>query len=439
MGSVHVHAVTICGEGAQRRPRPLHLPVLPSVLPPALRSPGCPIDKPLPPRLASPMVFPHLQHKKGRLVALGMMSGTSLDGVDAALVCSDGKGHVECGPVLTLEYERGLRERLRALLGTRREDWSDAVAGAAHDCTLVHVRAVAALLLKARMKSERIDVIGFHGQTINHCPEEGWSWQIGDGKLLATQTGIDVIDDFRSSDLAAGGQGAPLAPLYHGALAAKMEKPLAVLNLGGVANVTWIGPVSDSEKNEIMAFDAGPGNALIDDWANRTRGRPYDTNGVLAAKGKVDKTALSQLLDHPFFGQPPPKSLDRNAFSLAPVEGLSAADGAATLTAFTVPSVARAREFFPAPPLQWLVAGGGRHNPVLMTALARELEDVKVEEVESVGWDGDALEAQAFAYLAVRSLKDMTLSLPTTTGASKPVSGGTLHRHGHGAVIWPTE
>ena len=425
MGSVHIHAVTICGEGAQRGPPPPWL------------------DKPPPPRLASLMVFPHLQHKKGHLLALGLMSGTSLDGVDAALVCSDGESYVECGPALTLEYGSGLRERLRSLLGTRREDWSAAVTEAARDCTLVHVRAVAALLLKAAMKANRVDVIGFHGQTLNHCPEQGWSWQIGDGKLLAIQTGIDVIDDFRSSDLTAGGQGAPLAPLYHGALAAKMEKPLAVLNLGGVANVTWIGPVSDSAadsgigsgENEILAFDTGPGNALMDDWAGRAMGRPYDTFGALAAKGKVDKEVLSRLLNHPFFDHKPPKSLDRNAFSLALVEGLSAADGAATLTAFTARSVARARDFFPVPPLQWLVAGGGRHNPVLMAALARELEDTKIEGVETVGWDGDALEAQAFAYLAVRSLKDLPLSLPATTGVSKPVSGGTLCRRGRGTMV----
>jgi anhydro-N-acetylmuramic acid kinase len=399
------------------------------------------------------MTFPHLQHKKGRLVALGLMSGTSLDGVDAALVCSDGGDHVECGAALTLKYGSGLRDRLRALLGTRREDWSDTVAEATHDCTLVHVRAVAALLLKARLKADRVDVIGFHGQTLNHCPQEGWSWQIGDGSLLATQTGIDVVNDFRSSDLAAGGQGAPFAPLYHGALAAKVEKPLVVLNLGGVANITWIGPVSDSGadsvggseiglvENEILAFDTGPGNALINDWADRTMGRPYDANGALAAQGKVEEEALSQLLDHPFFDQKPPKSLDRNDFSLAPVEGLSAADGAATLTAFTAHSVARAREFFPAPPLQWLVAGGGRHNPVLMKALAKELTGepgdapaAGVKLVESAGWDGDALEAQAFAYLAVRSLKDLPLSLPATTGVSNPVSGGTLYRRGRGAV-----
>jgi anhydro-N-acetylmuramic acid kinase len=395
------------------------------------------------------MTFPHLQHKKGRLVALGLMSGTSLDGVDAALVCSDGEGHVECGPALTLKYGSGLRDRLRALLGTRREDWNDAVSEATGDCTMVHVQAVAALLLKARLEVGRVDVIGFHGQTLNHCPQEGWSWQIGDGALLANQTGIDVINDFRSSDLAAGGQGAPLAPLYHRALATKMEKPLVVLNLGGVANVTWIGSVSDSEagsgiglgKNEILAFDTGPGNALIDDWADRTMGRPYDTNGALAAQGKVEEEALSQLLSHPFFDQKPPKSLDRNDFLLAPVEGLSAADGAATLTAFTAHSVARAREFFPTPPLQWLVAGGGRHNPVLMKALVRELTGepenapvVRVKSVKSAGWDGDALEAQAFAYLAVRSLKDLPLSLPATTGVSKPVSGGTLYRRGMGSV-----
>jgi anhydro-N-acetylmuramic acid kinase len=376
------------------------------------------------------MSFPHLQRKKGCLLALGLMSGTSLDGVDAALVCTDGEGNVECGPALTLEYGAGLRQRLRSLMGARREEWNDEVAEAQRDCTLVHVRAVAALLLKATMEARQVDVVGFHGQTLSHCPEKGWSWQIGDGKLLASQTGIDVIDDFRSSDLAAGGQGAPLAPLYHAALAAKMEKPLVVLNVGGVANVTWIG----SGENEILAFDAGPGNAMIDDWVRRIIGCPYDTFGSFAAKGEVDEKVVLRLFDHPFFDHLPPKSLDRNAFSLAPVEGLSATDGAATLTAFTVRSVVRAQTFFPAQPVRWLVAGGGRHNPVLMAALAGELKDTPIAGVEAAGWDSDALEAQAFAYLAVRSMKDLPLSLPATTGVSRPVSGGIFHRHSGGAV-----
>lgn len=351
------------------------------------------------------------------LWALGLMSGTSLDGVDAALVRTDGLRVLEFGPFRSEPYEPAFRERLRAVLGGKGD-----VAGVERDLTGIHAAVVKALLREA---GGRADVIGFHGHTILHVPEAHRTWQIGDGALLAHETGIDVVHDFRSADVAAGGEGAPLAPVYHAALAGELERPLAVLNIGGVANVTWIdGPPSDPN---LIAFDTGPGNALIDDWVRRHGGGLYDADGALAAAGHVDADALAQLLDHAYFGRRPPKSLDRDAFSTAPVAKLSAADGAATLTAFTANAVARSVAHFPAPPRRWLVTGGGRHNKTMMDALARALPGT-VEPVEAARWNGDGLEAQAFAYLAVRSLRGLPLSFPGTTGVGRPTAGGVLRR-----------
>jgi anhydro-N-acetylmuramic acid kinase len=350
--------------------------------------------------------------------ALGLMSGTSLDGIDAALIRSDGVRFVEPGPALDLPYEAAFRARLRAVLGD-----AGAHGEIERELTLRHAEAVKTLLRRAGMSAAQVTVAGFHGQTILHEPEAGRTRQLGDGALLAAETGLDVICDFRGRDMAEGGQGAPFAPLYHAALAADLEKPLAVLNLGGVANLTWIGPEDDA----ILAFDTGPGNALIDDWAERHLGRPIDEDGALARAGTVDEAALSRLLADPYFELVPPKSLDRDAFDSAPLGGLAPADGAATLTAFTAAAVAAARAHLPALPKRWLVTGGGRHNPALMEALAGRLA-IPVEPVEAVGWQGDALEAQAFAYLALRSLDGLPLSLPGTTGVAKPTTGGVLHR-----------
>ncbi len=350
--------------------------------------------------------------------ALGLMSGTSLDGIDAALIRSDGRGRVKAGPCLTRSYDTAFRGRLRAVLGEK-----GPVEALERALTLKHADLVRDLLAAAEMAAAEVRVIGFHGHTIWHQPEAGRTRQIGAGALLAAETGIDVVCDFRSRDLAEGGQGAPLAPLYHAALAAALPKPLAVLNLGGVGNLTWIGPGVD----RILAFDTGPGNALIDDWAARHSGRPVDLGGELARAGTVSEDALAALLDNPYFALPPPKSLDRDSFDPAPVAGLSAADGAATLTAFTAAAVARACVHLPAAPLRWLVTGGGRHNPALMEALAARLS-APVAPVEAVGWDGDALEAQAFAYLGLRALDGLPLSLPGTTGVARPATGGVLHR-----------
>lgn len=347
----------------------------------------------------------------GRLYrAIGLMSGTSLDGVDVAYIETDGEAQVTTGPALTRPYDEGFRARLRAVLGGR-----GPVAAVEQELTLAHAEAVRALVAEHGIAA--VDVVGFHGHTILHRPDQRRTWQIGDGALLARLAGSAVVADFRSADVAAGGEGAPLAPLYHAALAGTLEKPIAVLNLGGVGNVTWIG------EDEILAFDTGPANALIDDWALRHTGEACDRDGALARSGRVDEAHLGRFLTHPFFSRTPPKSLDRDDFAGFVPQALGPADGAATLTAMTAASVARALEHLPRPPRRWLVTGGGRHNPVLMAELARRL-GAPVEAVEQAGWNGDALEAQAFAYLAVRSLEGLPLSLPGTTGVSTPMTGG---------------
>jgi len=347
--------------------------------------------------------------------AIGLMSGTSLDGVDAAFLDTDGIAVAGFGPALTLPYDDALRADLRALL--------DRAPGLAADdpflrdvtdrLTRAHAAAVAALGVAA-------DIIGFHGQTILHRPEARRTWQIGDAALLARLTGTRVVYDFRSADVAAGGQGAPLVPVFHAALAAGLPKPVALLNLGGVANLTWIGA-----EGRLVALDTGPGNALLDDWTFRHTGARMDRDGALARAGRVDTARLVSLLAHPFFDRPAPKSLDRQDFAAAldQLAGLSPADGAATLAAFTAGAVARAP--LPAPPRRVLVCGGGRHNPALMAALRAALP-VPVEPVESVGWDGDALEAQCFGFLAVRSLAGLPISYPETTGVPRPLTGGRV-------------
>lgn len=350
--------------------------------------------------------------------ALGLMSGTSLDGIDAALIQTDGVAVQETGAALTLPYGTELRERLRGLLGS--EGLAAEEVAVARLLTDAHAEAVRQLLAEAGRAPSSVDVVGFHGHTILHRPKDGITRQIGDGAWLAGLTGIPVVNDFRTADVAAGGEGAPLVPLFHRALVADLELPLAVLNLGGVANVTWIGADDD-----LLAFDTGPGNAPLDDWVRHHTGAAFDDGGKLAASGRVDAARLAALLDNAFFPRRPPKSLDRNHFMTAAIAGLSVADGAATLAAFTAAAVARAEEHLPAAPKRWLVAGGGRHNAALMAALRAALS-APVQTVDELGWDGDALEAQAFGFLAVRSLRGLPLSLPRTTGVARAMTGGRL-------------
>jgi anhydro-N-acetylmuramic acid kinase len=354
---------------------------------------------------------------------IGLMSGTSMDGIDAAVVRTDGRDAVTLGAALTVPYTADFRGRLRDVLGG-----GGAIAAVERELTLLHADAVRALLAEAGLEPAEVGLIGFHGHTVLHEPERRRTWQIGDGGLLARELGIDVVADFRSHDVEAGGQGAPLAPLYHAALAAGLETPLAVLNLGGVGNVTWIGP----GRETVIAFDTGPGNALLDDWVEARGHGPCDRDGRIAAAGRIDRVVLEALLAHPYFDRSAPKSLDRDAFDVTVLGDIGLEDGAATLAAFTVETVTRAAAHLPVPPLRWLVTGGGRRNPLLMTRLAERL-GTAVDPVEAVDWNGDMLEAQAFAWLARRSVAGLPLSLPTTTGVPQPMTGGVLHRGGKAA------
>jgi anhydro-N-acetylmuramic acid kinase len=366
---------------------------------------------------------------------IGLMSGTSLDGVDAAWVETDGERVGQLGPTLTIPYDPALRRDLRRLLemapGLGAED------PFLRDCearlTERHAAAVARIQQEAaRAGLPEAELIGFHGQTILHRPlrpgdsrnARGHTWQIGDARALARGTGLSVAFDFRSADVAAGGQGAPLVPIAHAALAHALPKPLAVLNLGGVANVTWLGL-----DGALMAFDTGPANGPLDDWAKRSLGRDYDKDGHLALAGQADGAVLGRLMAHPYLALSPPKSLDRLDFDRALREAgahlLSPQDGAATLVAFCAVCVAAAARHFPEPPMQWLVAGGGRRNPAMMRALTATLSE-PVRAVEVAGWNGDALEAQCFAVLAARTARGLPISFPETTGAPQPMTGGQV-------------
>ncbi|MBC7800957.1 MAG: anhydro-N-acetylmuramic acid kinase [Gemmatimonadaceae bacterium] len=348
--------------------------------------------------------------------ALGLMSGTSADGVDAALIETDGLSVRAFGPSLTVPYAPALRRALLDLM----HDPARAAIDTSLDAAVTDANADAARTLLERAGSPAVDVVGMHGQTVLHRPDQGFTRQLGDGEVLRRALGIPVVSQFRHADVAAGGQGAPLAPAYHQALARGMAGPVVVLNLGGVANVTVI------DGGTMLAFDTGPASALLDDWVGRHTGAAFDEGGRIARSGTADAAALATLLAHPFFDHPPPKSLDRNSFAMDAVAGLSLIDGAATLLAFTVASVALARRHMPVEPLRWLVGGGGRHNAALVDGL-RDAIPAPVEPVEAMGWDGDALEAQAFGFLAVRSLLGLPLSWPETTRAPRPMPGGVLH------------
>jgi anhydro-N-acetylmuramic acid kinase len=359
---------------------------------------------------------------------IGLMSGTSLDGVDAALLDTDGADIAIPGPALTIPYDEKTRALLKDALDAARQVAAGApvphaIRDAERQVTEAHAEAVQALLARAGLRSDQVALLGFHGQTILHRPAQHWTWQIGEGALLARLTGIDVVNDFRSADVKAGGQGAPLMPLYHAALLRRSGRaePLVMVNIGGVAQVTYI------RGDEILAFDTGPGNAPIDDWMHQHSGRPVDQDGTVAATGKINQAALTQMLANPFFERVPPKSLDRMDFGREAVKNLSPADGAATLTAFTAASIARAREHFPEPAATWIVSGGGRHNKTLMAMLKAQV-NAPVIAAEEAGWNGDAMEAEGFAYLAMRAKKGLPLSLPTTTGVQQPMTGGKYHR-----------
>jgi anhydro-N-acetylmuramic acid kinase len=361
------------------------------------------------------------------LTAIGTMSGTSLDGVDVALIETDGETVSRFGPIGYRAYpneERILLQRAFAAAArlTDRTARPDALKEAESLVTGAHFLAIEAFMREHGIDRTKVDVVGFHGQTVLHRPETRLTIQIGDGPALAKQLRIPVVYDFRAEDVAAGGEGAPFVPVFHRALARQLQEPqpIAVLNVGGVANVTYIDGASDP-----IAFDTGPGNAPIDEIVAARTDKRFDRDGILASQGTARWDIVEAALADPFFARKPPKSLDRARFAKFPVDALSLEDACATATAIVAGSVGRALRHLPSMPATWIVAGGGSRNRSLMKLLRTNLL-APVLVAEAVGWSSDALEAQAFAYLAVRSLKGLPLTFPTTTGVPQPMTGGVL-------------
>ena len=368
--------------------------------------------------------------------SLGLMSGTSLDGVDTAFLSTDGVEITAFGPGSERDYAPHEIKAISAVMADpmahrppEMYDHNLQLKAATHEVLQAHATAVINLLCKTDVSPE---LIGFHGQTVAHAPKENWTWQVGDGAMLAKALNRPVVWDFRSNDMTFGGEGAPLAPVYHWALARYIgaREPVAFLNLGGVGNVTWVDPSAETPETDgaLIAFDTGPANALLNDWMQQKTGVPLDRDGAAAAKGTVHTEIVhsgNALQD--YLLRSAPKSLDRNAFTpfLDVISELSVEDGAATLTALTAHCVSAALAKLPVAPARWLVCGGGRKNPTMMSMLASAL-NAPIDPVEIEGLDGDLLEAQAFAYLAVRSARGLPLSFPRTTDCSHPVTGGRL-------------
>jgi anhydro-N-acetylmuramic acid kinase len=372
---------------------------------------------------AAPDVILNPGGRPPMLTVIGLMSGTSMDGVDAAVLETDGEAIAGFGPTLFRPYVEAERAVLRQALadarGLRdRNARPGALIAAERIVTDAHAEVVERLVAKARLS---VDLVGFHGQTVLHAPDRRLTVQIGDGVGLAKRLHLPVVHDFRAADVVAGGEGAPFVPAYHRALVwlAGLQGDIAVVNIGGVANLTRIGG-----DGSLVAGDTGPGNALLDDFVRTRTDAPFDRDGGLAGGGTVDPVALARLLADPWFDRPMPKSLDRNAFSAAPVAELSTEGGAATLAAFTAATIAKAVKASGGAG-RIVVAGGGAHNPVLRAMIA-ERAGVPVATAADLGWSVDFLEAQAFAYLAARSRAGLPLSYPETTGVPRPMPGGII-------------
>jgi anhydro-N-acetylmuramic acid kinase len=364
------------------------------------------------------------------MMAIGLMSGTSLDGVDVALIETDGRRVQAFGPSGYRPYTEKERDLLRQALTEaidlpQREARPGILREAERAVTIAHAEAVASFTAQNRINREEIDIVGFHGQTVLHRPAQKMTVQIGDAALLAKAIHIPVMHDFRAADVAAGGQGAPFVPVYHRALAQSVQRegPIVVVNIGGVANITYI-----DGADTLIACDTGPGNALLDDFVFRVSGQRFDCEGRLAAQGEPDHAWVARALEHPYFELPPPKSLDRNDFASLRLPEMSLADGAATLTAFTVAAISRIVPLLPKEPRNWIVAGGGARNLTMLRMLRERLEPANVDTADALGWSVDAIEAQAFGFLAARGLKGLPLSYPATTGVPIPMTGGVIAR-----------
>lgn len=362
-----------------------------------------------------------------KFLVIGLMSGTSFDGIDIVLIETDGESFVKFIASDSFEYEDNFREDLRRCLKDYKnypnndKNLSNEIE---HQSTILHANAVKKFLKKNNILPSQIDIIGYHGQTTFHRPDDNITVQLGDGKLLSELTKISVVNDLRTNDVKSGGQGAPLVPIYHYAITTNLEKPLALINIGGISNITYI----DKEIEDLIAFDTGMGNALIDDYVLKHFHQNYDDGGKIATSGKVNQEVLSELLDNPYFSEVPPKSLDRLDFDsyLSKIDNLKPSDAVATLTEFTVQGIIKAFKFLPEKPKNLVICGGGRKNNYILQRLA-DVSKLHVRDIDDLEFNGDSIEAEAMAYLAVRSLKKLPITFPNTTGVKEPLGGGVFH------------
>jgi len=361
------------------------------------------------------------------LACLGLMSGTSMDGIDLAMMKTDGENRIERGRCAAFPFTCSQRKVIeRAVLAAHEADSAsyrnEAMREAELVVTRVHVEAVQSFLNREGMDTGQVDLIGFHGQTVLHRPQEGFTIQLGDGQALADATGISTVFHMRTNDMKNAGQGAPLVPVYHQAIAhsENLQQPVCFVNIGGISNLSYV------HGEDLIAFDCGPGNALIDQWMQSQAGIPMDQDGAIASEGRVISSVVKRYLSAGFFHDSAPKSLDRSDFPPLDTGTLELADGARTLARVTAEAIANGQQHLPEEPVIWIIAGGGRHNPNIMKDL-RDLLKGDVLQASDIGLNGDMLEAEAWSYLAVRSKRGLPLTFPTTTGCKEPTTGGVLY------------
>ena len=366
---------------------------------------------------------------KNLITSIGLMSGTSSDGVDASIIKSDGENGVYLIGNHFLSYEekvktriRNLKDKINSILDLKKN--TTEIDSLEKEITIFHAKVVNLIIKKFKLKKSEIDLIGFHGHTIFHSFKNKKTKQIGSGKFLSQLTGINVVYNFRENDIKNGGQGAPLVPIFHKLLQTKLKlkMPLVFLNIGGLSNLTYV-----SKDKEIASFDSGPGNFLIDRMLQlKSNGKiQFDKNGIIAFTGKVDKHILNTYLSDPFYKSLPPKSLDVNDFNLSPLINLNLKDSVATLSELTSQTIVNALKFFSLRPIEIILCGGGRKNKYIFERI-KKLSNIKISNIDSYKINGDFIESQAFAYLAIRSFLKKPISFPETTGVSSPISGGDI-------------
>ena len=363
-------------------------------------------------------------------VALGLMSGTSADGVDVGILITDGKTKIKLGPSGYYPFSKSFISKIKSIfkkrLNVNKSKKQKRIIEIENEFTHFNFISINKFLKKNKIDKNKIDVIGFHGQTISHNPDIGYSWQIGNSQNLANLLNIKVVSNFRENDIKNGGQGAPLTPVFHYYLTKKIKKRICFINLGGISNITYFNHKSKTSLNKMLAFDAGPCCSLIDDWISKNSNKKFDNLGLLARNGNVKKEIIQNFLKRPFFSKFPPKSLDRSFFSLSLLKKLKIKDGAATLTYLAADTLSKAFDYFPKNPDLCILSGGGRHNKFLVELLNKKIKKSKILLTENYNWNGDSIEAHAFAYLSVRKLLNLPITFPLTTGIKQPLTGGKI-------------